>query len=160
MHDLTYRALCAQDFDAVHAAASDWSVVRQLASWPWPPNPDFTKSRCKPYGGNGFVWGICLDGDLVGTVAVTSGELGYTVHPKAAGRGIMSQAAKAALDHACAHYGMKFFEASVWHDNPASKRVLEKLGFFHWQTRYEPSIARGTPTLCHFVRSKVAYTTP
>jgi hypothetical protein len=31
---------------------------------------------------------------------------------------------------------------------------LAKLGFRHWQTRYEPSKARRIPLLCHHTRLK------
>lgn len=152
MANLTYRALGPDDFDALHRIASDWSVVRQLGGWPWPATPDFTKSRCKPYGGNGFVWGICVDGTLGGSVAVTDGELGYMLHPDFAGRGIMSQATTDALNHACTDYDFTEFHASAWHDNPASKRILEKLGFWHWQTQFVHAKARGFPVACHFMR--------
>lgn len=76
MVNLTYRDLGADDFEAMHCLATQWQVVRQLGGWPWPASPEFTKSRCKTYGGKGFVWGICLDGSLVGSVAVTGRELG------------------------------------------------------------------------------------
>lgn len=154
MANLTYRDLCVDDFDAMHAIATQWSVVRQLGGWPWPANPEFTKSRCKPYGGNGFVWGICLDGTLVGSVAVTGKELGYMLHPDVAGRGIMGQATFDAMSHAMATTDHTYFDASYWHDNPASARVLAKLGFRPWQTRYEPSKARRIPLLCHHARLK------
>lgn len=152
MHTLSYRTLGPDDFAALHAIACHWQVVRQLGSWPWPADPDFIKGRCKPYGGKGFVWAICLDGKVCGTVAVTGSELGYMLHPDFAGRGIMTQAARAALTHARRTRDVPCFHASVWHDNLASKRVLEKLGFIHWQTRFEPSKARGIPTLCHYLR--------
>jgi hypothetical protein len=81
MLDLSYRDLGPADFDAVHATASHWDVVRQLGSWPWPTDPAFTHTRCVPFAGHGFVWGIVLDAQLVGSVAMTGGELGYTIDP-------------------------------------------------------------------------------
>ncbi|MDG1862824.1 MAG: GNAT family N-acetyltransferase [Yoonia sp.] len=152
MANLTYRDLGPDDFTVMHAIATERSVVRQLGGWPWPPNPEFTKSRCKHFGGKGFVWGICLDGALVGSVAVTGRELGYMLHPSASGRGIMTQAAVHAINHAIATTDHAYFDASYWHDNPASGHVLAKLGFRHWQTRYEPSKARRIPLLCHYTR--------
>ncbi|MDB9838634.1 GNAT family N-acetyltransferase [bacterium] len=159
MVNLTYRELNAEDFSALHEIATLWPVVRQLGSWPWPPKPEFTLSRCKPYGGKGFVWGICIADKLVGSIAVTGGELGYMLHPKTAGRGVMTRAATDAMEHARLSLGVTDFEASVWHDNPASKRVLEKLGFFHWQTGYVMSAARGIPTQCYYLRTMGASAT-
>lgn len=159
MADLTYRDLGPQDFDALHDIGSRWEVVRQLGGWPWPPQPEFTTSRCKPYAGDGFVWGICEGDTLLGSVAVTKGEIGYMLHPKAAGRGIMSVAVADVMKHARDAFGVTTFVASVWHDNPASKRVLEKHGLFHWQTAFVPSRARKVPTLCHFMRTNPAAST-
>lgn len=123
MLKLTYRDLNPNDFEALHEIASIWDVVRQLGGWPWPPRPEFTRSRCKPYGGKGFVWAICLDDKLVGTTAVTGTEVGYMLHPEMAARGIGSQAVVDAMAHARETLGVKDFVASVWNDNLASQRV-------------------------------------
>jgi len=152
MLDLSYRDLGPADFDAVHATASHWDVVRQLGSWPWPADPAFTHTRCVPFAGHGFVWGIVLDAQLVGSVAMTGGELGYTVDPAFWGRGIMTQAACHAVDHAFATYDWPLVRAVTWQDNAGSVRVLRKLGFAHWQSRFEHAKARGIPTLSYHLR--------
>jgi len=54
MYDLTYRDVDSDDFDVIHKMASDWNIVRQLGSWPWPPDPAYSKRRSEPYTGNGF----------------------------------------------------------------------------------------------------------
>lgn len=51
---VTYRAVRPQDFDALHALVSLWDVTRNLGSWPWPPDPEFTAKRCQPFEGDGF----------------------------------------------------------------------------------------------------------
>ena len=38
---LSFRMLQPTDAPALHAIASHWEVVRQLGSWPWPPEPAF-----------------------------------------------------------------------------------------------------------------------
>lgn len=149
--DLTYRALNADDFDDMHAMVSHWSVVRQLGRWPWPPEPGFTRGRCKPYDGEGFVWGVCINDRVVGSMAVTKGELGYMFAPEVQGRGIATQAARDAIAKAFADYDWPILYASVWHDNPASAAVLRKCGFTHWQTHYTRSPAR-LPTPVHQYR--------
>ena len=69
MADITYRTVRESDFDAMHRIVSHWDVVRQLGGWPWPPDPDFTRTRAQAYKGNGFVWAICDDDRLIGTMA-------------------------------------------------------------------------------------------
>lgn len=152
MADLTYRPPQSSDFDAMHAIVSDWSVVRQLGSFPWPPEPAFTRARCQAYGGEGFVWAICQDDQMIGSVAVTKGMLGYKLSPQAQGKGIMTRACADAITHAFATYHWPALVASAWADNAISARVLRKCGFAHVQTRYEHSVARRLPVLCHYYR--------
>ena len=152
MAELTYRDLGANDFDALHRIGSQWSVVRQLGGWPWPPNPAFTRGRCKPFAGEGFVWAVCQQDQLIGTMAVTKGELGYMFAPEVHGRGIATQAAHHAIAKAWADYDWSVLKASVWYDNPASAAVLRKCGFVHWQSRYTRSLARGLPTMVFHYR--------
>lgn len=152
MGELTYRDFAAADFDALHAMMSHWPIVRQLGGWPWPPVPAFTRSRCQPYDGDGFVWAVCDGDQLVGTVGVTKGDLGYALAPAYQGRGIMPKASRHAISHAFATQDLELLTASTWWDNAASYGLLCKLGFRHWQTRYVRSKARGVPTLCNELR--------
>lgn len=147
MADVTYRDIRETDFDNLHRLCSEWEVVRQLGSWPWPPDPAFTLSRCVPFKGNGFVWAICSDDQLIGTVGVTDGTLGYMLSPDYAGRGLMTAAVERALDA-----GFKTFDlikACTWFDNPASARVLTKHGFERIGTCVDPSPARGEDVETH-----------
>ena len=152
MAELMYRDLNADDFEALHRMCSHWSVVRQLGRWPWPPDPAFTRGRCKPYAEDGFVWAVCKDAQLIGTMAVTKGELGYMFAPDVHGQGIATQAAHHAIAKAWAEYDWPVLQASVWHDNPGSAAVLRKCGFVHWQSRYTRSLARGVPTMVYHYR--------
>ncbi|RYH03104.1 N-acetyltransferase [Salipiger sp. IMCC34102] len=136
MDDVLTRPPRAGDWRDLHAIASHWPTVRQMGSWPWPPQEAFTRSRSRPYDGDGFVWALEQAGRVIGSVAITGEELGYMLHPDAAGQGIVSRIAGAAIDHAFRQMGRRRLVASVWEDNPASYRVLSKLGFVHWQTAY------------------------
>ncbi len=126
---LTYRALQQTDREALHGIASHWEVVRQLGSWPWPPERDFTNCRAQPYRGDGFVWGVFQDGALIGTVAVTGAELGYMFAPSVWGQGLGFEACRTAIGHTFATSDRAFLEAGVWADNMASLNLLGKLGF-------------------------------
>jgi RimJ/RimL family protein N-acetyltransferase len=152
MADISYRFLNVDDFDDMHAMVSHWSVVRQLGRWPWPPEPAFTRSRCRPYRGHGFVWAVVQNDRVLGTVAVTGGELGYMYHPDAHGQGIGTKAATDAINAAFADDDWPMLVASVWEDNAGSAALLRKCGFVHWQTHYIRSRARGAPTLVHQYR--------
>jgi len=152
MDNLGYRAMRRDDFDALHEMMSDWGVVRQLGGWPWPADPDLTRSRCQPYDGDGFVWAICVDDRLIGIVGVTRGDLGYALHPSFHGRGIISRASSRAVARAFRSSDRDHLTASTWHDNPTSRHLLAKLGFRHWQTRFLHARARGLPTIVHHHR--------
>jgi RimJ/RimL family protein N-acetyltransferase len=147
MAELSYRPLDPADLPAFLTLVSDWEVVRQLGSWPWPPDPDFTASRCKPYEGDGFVWGIFRDGRLIGTVGVTGGVLGYCLEMAQAGQGIATRAARQALAQAFADPSLLQVIADVWADNPASARVLAKCGFVETGRAVTHAKARNAPTL-------------
>lgn len=143
----TYRNIRPSDFDDLSALASIWSVVRQLGGWKWPPDPVQIRDRSKPYEGDGFVWAICRNDRLIGSIGVTTGDLGYMLHPDYHGQGVMGRAAYSAVTEAFATTGRDHLTGSTWHDNPASAAVLARLGFVHWQTRYVHARARGLPTL-------------
>ena len=125
---LAYRPMQATDIDALHGIVSHWDVVRQLASFPWPADRAFTATRALPYTGHGFVWGVLRHGDLIGTMAVTGHELGYSFRPDTWGQGYATEACRVALARAFAD-GRDHVEAGVWADNAASLHLLAKLGF-------------------------------
>ena len=152
MDDITIRDLGPADVDDLHAIAQHWSVVRQLGGWPWPADRAFTASRSTPYTGRGFVWGLERDGRIVGSMAITRAELGYMLHPDVWGQGIATRIARRAIAHAFATDDLDWIDASVWADNAASAHVLRKLGFTHWQTRFEHARARGHPAQAHHFR--------
>lgn len=140
---LTYRAMQATDLEALHKLVSKWEVVRQLGSFPWPSERAFTQLRAQPYGGDGFAWGIFLDGALIGTVAVTKGELGYMLDPGCHRRGFGYEACQTALTRAFGQLPLTEVTAGVWADNDASLGLLAKLGFKVSRDTLDHSIARG-----------------
>ena len=145
MGNLTYHSLDSADYDDVLAMVSDWSVTRQLGRWKWPADPAQVRSFCKPYDGDGFLWTIKEDGVFAGRIGVTGGDLGYTLARSAHGRGIATAAARHAIAQAFDLLDLDVITGGTWEDNPASMRILQKLGFQHWQTRYVRSVARGYP---------------
>lgn len=68
-----------------------------------------------------------VDVDLEGRKA----ELGYWIVPDEQGNGYGSEAAELCLVHAFDELGLHKVWARTVHDNEASRRILEKLGFQH-----------------------------
>jgi RimJ/RimL family protein N-acetyltransferase len=148
---VSFRPLEADDLPALTALVSDWAVVRNLGSWPWPPDPAFTASRAKPYAGPGFVWAILRDATMIGTVSVTGpdddAELGYSLLPAHHGQGIVTHAARAAIAHAFATRPIDRIRADIWADNIASARLLARAGFTLTLSETVHALARNAPTL-------------
>lgn len=79
---------------------------------------------------------VCVDGDPVGIAGVNApnetwgaGELGYQFVPDAWGNGYATDAARELCAHAFAERRLHKVYAKVYETNPASARVLEKVGF-------------------------------
>lgn len=152
MAKLTYHPLAPEDYAPSLAMVSDWDIVRQLGRWKWPTDPEQVMSFCKPYEGDGFLWTIKEDGVFAGRIGVTGGDLGYTLPKCAQGRGIATAACHYAINQAFDLLDLDVITGSTWIDNAVSAHILKKLGFEHWQTHYQRSIARGRPVIVHRYR--------
>ena len=139
---LRLRRVSADDAGAVFRLLSDERVVRHMLF------PLFTPERAArfvarlqepPAAGappqlvlaladraSGEVVGLC---GLVLQPAREEGELWYLLDPAAWGRGLVTEAARALVDHAFARLALHRVWASCLPENAASWRVLEKLGF-------------------------------
>ena len=139
---LRLRRARPEDLDALHALASDWEVVKQTATWPWPPDRAFTANRAQPMPAEIGLAGPVFDGDdLVGMMGVNAAKtgavtdtgagtvLGYMFARQHWGRGFATEMGRALIAHAFAAYDWPSIEACVFDENPASARVLVKLGF-------------------------------
>lgn len=151
---LAFRPLGPGDLEALTAIVSDWGVVRNLGSWPWPPEADFTARRAEPFRGEGFVWAVLRDGAMVGTVSVTGpkAEAGYMMAPAHQGQGIGTLALQAAVAHAFATRPVEAIMADIWADNIASARMLARAGFTMTGSKMELARARGEMTLSQSFR--------
>jgi RimJ/RimL family protein N-acetyltransferase len=84
--------------------------------------------------GDVLVLAVELDGVVVGEAMLKwaagprQAEIGYALHPKAAGRGLATEAARATLHLAFATYGFHRVYARIDEENVASVRVAERLG--------------------------------
>lgn len=127
-----------EDAAAVAAAIGDLRIARNLARVPWPyglaeaeaflasPGDPLLPSLLiteRTASATQVIGGCGLQRRASGAV-----ELGYWVARPHWGRGIATEAATAVVDIART-LGFRAIEASHFLDNPASGRVLEKLGF-------------------------------
>ena len=135
--------------------ASTWREIRvRNASWlrPWEPtNPEtpLYRSSLGPYvsmvramrrearQGQALPWVVTFGGEFAGQLTVgsivwgsaRSGQVGYWIDERFAGRGIIPTALAMAVDHCFRVVGLHRLEASIRPENHASRRVVEKLGF-------------------------------
>lgn len=145
---LRWRPPVADDAEALHGLLSDWDVVRMTGSIPWPPDRAETDARCRPLDPSEGLAGHVFHGDaFVGTCAVQQTEkgpmLGYMIAPWAWGRGFATEVAAAVLAEVWPRYDWPWVRATVFEDNPASIRVVEKLGFVEVERGGGTSRARG-----------------
>ena len=107
--------------------------------------------------GDNFPFAITTARDgLVGSCGVkkrevsskTAWELGYWIGKPYWGEGYVSEAARGLMDWARAELGAEIFTAGHYADNPASGRVLVKLGFVHTGSAHAWGLARQRVSEC------------
>jgi ribosomal-protein-alanine N-acetyltransferase len=142
---LRLRAFVPEDAAAFGALLALPEVTRHSN---WRDAPDAAQaagfiahmSGLFPSGG-GCGWAIeeLASGELIGAIRYNyfvpswrCGEVGYEIHPRAWGRGLMTEALRAVVPVGHGRFGLNRIDAWTLEGNPASDRVLEKAGF-----RYE-----------------------
>lgn len=128
---LELRPVRPEHCEQVQIMATDFEVVRHTGTWPWPADPDFTAERCAVGFGESGGWLVAHRGaDLVGMIGLRDdGDLGYMLARHAWGQGYATEMGRAVVSHAFETGRWDVLKACVFQDNPASARVLEKLGF-------------------------------
>ena len=127
-----------EDAPALAAAISDEAIVKNLAAAPWPfrmrDAEAFLAAPRDPILPSFLVFERTPAApQLVGACGLGrrpsgSVEMGYWIERQSWGRGYATEACAALIDIALA-LGLPSLEGSHFVDNPASARVLEKLGF-------------------------------
>ena len=135
---LLLRPGWAEDAPALARAIADETVVRNLATAPWPfalEDAEAFLAAPRDPAMPSFLITERTDGEsrIVGACGLgrrPSGavELGYWIARPHWGKGFATEAGRALIDIARA-LNLPRLEASHFLDNPASGRVLEKLGF-------------------------------
>lgn len=164
---LLLRPGWSQDAEALYAAIRDEGIVRNLASAPWP----YTMADAKAFLATErkasepapliFLRGSGAP-ELVGVIGIAPGpagtpDLGYWIARRHWGRGYATEAGRALIALARDSLRMERLSAGHFVDNPASGRVLEKLGF-RATGRIAPrySAGRGASAACRLYELDLA----
>ena len=119
-------------------AVNDWAVLRQTGTWAFPSDADATTRRlaqAERYDPRSdVVFVIRHEGQVAGTVGLHRRrgcvfEIGYMLGAAFWGQGLATEAAHAACGHGFRVLRADALTACAYVDNPASGRVLVKLGF-------------------------------
>jgi len=134
---LLLRPIWPEDWQALFAAINDEGIVCNLARAPWPYSEDDARAfalKAQDYRFPHFLLSLPTGQgqELVGSCGLGerngAAELGYWIARQHWGQGYAPEAARAVIDIART-IGHSRLVASHFLDNPASGRVLEKLGF-------------------------------
>ncbi len=141
-------------------ALGNYDVAKFLGSvaHPYPPGDyDRFMKRQKITTAKGRMHHYAIEdrrGRFVGAVTLfrrgrEGWELGYYITPRQSGKGYVTEAARALVAHAFYTLGFRRLQAGHHIDNPASGRVLQKLGFTRTHRQLRPCLARKRKVMCN-----------
>jgi [ribosomal protein S5]-alanine N-acetyltransferase len=156
---LVLRPLVMSDAYRIAMLAGDFDVASMTGTIPHPYSERMAAEWIKGAlaGKEGVVFAIERFGALIGCAGYrakdgTFAELGYWIGKPFWGNGYATEAAQALIEHAFAQNGFAFVVAGHFRDNPASARVIAKLGFVQQDEVARECAARGDQTLCVLYR--------
>jgi [ribosomal protein S5]-alanine N-acetyltransferase len=154
-----------EESDAARLALylGDYEVAKNLSSVPHPYTEDDARSFIARSGadrarGEAYPFAVTRkdDGALIGGCGLRLKddgvfEFGYWLGKPFWGRGYASEAARRVAGFAFHELKAPTLKAAWFHDNPASGRVLEKLGAVPAGVEHHDCLARGHAVYCHKV---------
>ena len=151
---LALRRVVSGDAAWITEGVGDPRVYLNLARVPAGQTLDQTRAflaamEAGHAAGTDHVVAILLDGAPIGCVGVhrrgpgSVFELGYWLRPEAWGQGLATEAAGALLTRISDGAGARAWVSGYFADNPASGRVLRKLGFLPCGRHKVFSVGRG-----------------
>ena len=138
---LVLRQLALNDAAAFSKLAGDYDISKMTGSLPHPfplYSAEFKIMYLRQQNRRGLAYPYAITvngGELIGVMDLfrsapdTALEIGYWIGKPYWGQGLSTEAAKAIIQEAKDRLGVQALMAGVFADNPASLRVLEKLGF-------------------------------
>lgn len=150
---LVLRPTRGTDSDRAFEIQSDWNVTRMLRMASFPPDREeieswFADHQRQWSAGEAYRFAVERRERLIGLVDIDeiadgNGELGYWFERASWGHGYASEAALAVVRFALDVVGLSGLRSGHATDNPASGRVLLKLGFRPRDTVRRSSRSRG-----------------
>lgn len=130
----------SKDARQIACCVNDADMARNLARLPYPYAPSDAEAwvtYADKARAQGCEYAFVIthqEAGVIGSVGFNrtvgdTWEIGYWVDKAVQGRGVATEAARALLAWGEAQFGVAKFVAGHFQDNPASGRVLEKLGF-------------------------------
>jgi len=139
---LTLRRLRESDTPRVYECIQDPRIHRNVGTIP--PDQSFERTRERIVdgiekfdAGTAFTFAVTEDGErVIGMLGgsftqYASFDFGYWIAPEAWGKGYATEASQGLMNWIEAEHSAKAFTAGYIQDNPASGRVLSKLGLMH-----------------------------
>jgi RimJ/RimL family protein N-acetyltransferase len=131
---LSYRPLQAADASRIATLAGEWEIARMTSRIPHPYSLVDADLWIASIGNGEFVRGVEHDGALIGAVGYIESEerqaeIGYWIGKPWWGHGFATEAARALVAHCFGAGGFHRLTCGHFVDNPASARVIAKLGF-------------------------------
>ncbi|MEE2779909.1 MAG: GNAT family N-acetyltransferase [Myxococcota bacterium] len=153
---LLLRAFELTDASDVQSLAGDWAVAEMTTNIPHPYEDGMAEGWIATHSeiferGDGVTWAITLrdGGELAGAMSLFNmkaghkAELGFWIGRPFWGDGYCTEAAQAVVEHAFGSLGLTRIHAVHMSKNPASGRVMQKLGMTYEGTRRSHLRARG-----------------
>ncbi|MEQ8824406.1 MAG: GNAT family N-acetyltransferase [Filomicrobium sp.] len=138
---LRLRQLTTEDTHRIAELGGDWDVASMTSRMPYPYTLDAAAQWIEGLNDGERVFGIEHEGELIGVTGyhrdakANSAEIGYWIGKPYWGRGFATEAASAVIDHVFRSNSAATITCGHFDDNPASARVIEKLGFEKTGTR-------------------------
>ena len=147
---LVLRPVLEADLDEIVAGIGDFEVSKMLARVPYPyarADAESFLAGARETAGRNVALTIADARGVVGGLGLTGlrseREFGYWLARPAWGKGYATEAGRAFLAHLFDEVGLDIVRSGVFHDNPASLRVQDKLGFERIGTHMVRCLARG-----------------
>lgn len=157
---LVLRPIEDKDKDDIIRGVSDFAVAKWLSMVPHPYTGADAQwfidhVKASPHG----YWAITRPGQFLGTISIKP-DLGYWLAPAHWGQGVISEAVRAFLKDCYGRFDLEQVIAEHFHDNPASDRVLRKVGFEYIGRALGQSAAREKKEeVCEYSLSRAALRT-
>ncbi len=133
---LLLRPLSVADAKRIAELGGEWEVCSKTSRMPYPYTPEMALQWVSGDSNDEFIRGITLNGELIGVCGFmpageAAAEIGYWIGKPFWAQGYGTEAARAIVDECFKRAGYDMLHAGHFADNPASARIIEKLGFAH-----------------------------